>query len=1052
MKQKLCLLLACCICSVMSLAQTRTITGTVRAAETSKPVAGATISDRSGNASTLSDEQGKFRLTIADTVRVLMVSNIGFASLEIPLNGQNVIDVKLEVASSQLEDVVVIGYGSAKKSDLTGAVGSVSAQKITSRGTTSVMEALQGAVPGVDITQSSAKPGAGFNLQIRGQNSLTGGNPLYVVDGIVTPDINFLNPSDIQRIDILKDASSTAIYGSRGSNGVVIIQTKRADNTRSGALNVSYDGYYGVRKLARLPEFMDGREWIDYRAYAYFEFNRNLGQWRNNFSTADLGRIIMSNTNGSGAPVVAPRLYNEEYTDWMDLVYRDGQQQNHYINLTGSANKLSYNMGFGYQKEQGNFAQEDFDRFNLKASVNHKASDKFQVGATINLSQLLNNLGSGSAYDKLDRMAPFFTPYHPDGSVVVQPGSNPNIQSDRGFTGTNSPLAEINAEKRETRRYDILATAFAELTLMKGLDVRTTFSPRLGRERYGQFLDRIEDTYVGGVPRPDRSGISENSESFEYTWDNMVNYRTQFGADHNLSAQGVFSLFSTRNENVRVASTKLPYSSDWYNLFSGTFDPQNSSSSYSETALVSYLGRVNYDFKGKYLLTASLRFDGSSKLAQKWTNFPSFAFAWKMSQESFLNNVDWLSDLKLRFSYGNSGNNNGVGPFATITSPNIGNNILYNFGSTVWSGFAPGSPVNLNLSWEKTREINLGVDFSLLKGRINGSVDVYDKLSDGLLMSRRLAIESGVTSMQDNVGSVNNRGIEVVLNTVNVQSNNFSWNTTFTFTSNKNKIVSLYGKKEDVVGEARFIGQPISVIYDYRVLGIWTDQEYRDQKTVYDNHSAIPGEAKVADINGDNRLTADDRTILGTPFPDWVGSVLSNFRFKNWDLSIFVNTRQGMFVLDQFSRVYRDMAGRSTLKAKDFKYYVPAGVPMPDWDNFVMDANGNPIDIRFKTTTTETLDAEYPNYQNNAGPFYGNNAYYKDASFVKVKNITLGYTFNRSIFERAGISRFRVYANVLNPFVFTKYDGYDPEYATTSVNGGNGPSTITYQLGVNVNF
>jgi TonB-linked SusC/RagA family outer membrane protein len=1052
MKSKLTLLLGFIFYCSGLWAQGRVITGTVTSIETNQPIAGATVEEAGGKASVITDQQGKFSITVASTSDTLSISYVGYTPLKVAIGNQSNLTIQLNTERKSLDDVVVIGYGSAKKSDLTGSVGSVSAQKIASRGSTSVMEALQGTVPGVDITQNSTKPGAGFNILIRGQNSLNGGGPLYVVDGIVTADITFLNPSDIQRIDILKDASSTAIYGSRGSNGVVIIQTKKADNVKASRLNVSYDGYYGVRTTARLPEFMNGREWIDYRAYAYLEFNRTTRQWRNDFSKADLGRIIMSHTNGSGAPVVAPRLYNQEYTDWYDLVYQDGQQQNHYLNVSGSANKLTYNIGFGYQNEKGNFANEVFNRYNLKASMNHKASDYFQTGATITLSQLLNDMGSSTAYDKIDRMAPFFTPYHPDGSVVVQPGSNPNIQSDRGFTGTNSPLAEINSENRETRRHDILATAFVEVSPLKSLSIRSTFSPRFLRNRYGQFLDRIEDTYVGGIPRPERSATSENSEAFEYTWDNLVNYKTNIGSDHTISALGVFSVYSTRAENLRVSTRALPYSSEWYNMFSGAFDPQNSSSSYAETKLVSYLGRVNYDYKGKYLATASLRYDGSSKLADKWTSFPSFAVAWRMSQEPFLQTTDWLTELKLRFSYGNSGNNNGVGPFATMASPNSASNILYNFGADVWSGFSPGNPVNQNLTWEKTRELNLGIDFGFLNNRINGSIELYDKLSDGLLMSRKLAIESGVASMQDNIGSVNNRGIELSLNTINVQTNNFSWNTTFTFASNKNKIVTLYGKKEDVIGEARFIGKPISVIYDYRVLGLWTKAEYDNGSSVYLNYTAIPGEAKIADINDDKRINTEDRTILGSPFPDWVGSLSSTWRYKNWDLSVFINTRQGMFVLDQFSAVYRDMAGRSTLKAKDFNYYVPAGVPMPDWDNFVFDASGKPIDITFKTTTEEKTNATIPNYQNNAGAYYGNNAYYKDASFVKVKNITLGYTLNRNILQKAKINRLRVYANVLNPFVFTKYDGYDPEYATVAINSGNGPSTITYQIGVNLDF
>ncbi|MFC5284080.1 SusC/RagA family TonB-linked outer membrane protein [Pedobacter alpinus] len=1011
------------------------------------PLPGVSVTVKGTSNASITDANGRYAISNVPENGVLVFSFIGMKTQEVQVSERTSINVTLEYNAIAMEEAVVVGYGAMKKADVTGAVGSVSAERIAERGTTSVMEALQGNVAGVEIRQNSAKPGSGFNIQIRGQNSLAGGNPLYVVDGIVTSDIDFLNPSDIARIDVLKDASSTAIYGSRGSNGVVIVTTKRAENAKPGKLNLTYDGYFGSRNIAegRLPEFMDGRDWAEYRAYAYVEFNRATKTFRENM---DPGRAIMSHTNGTtGAPVVAPRLYNQEYTDWQSLLQRDGQQQNHYLNASGTANNLSYNFGVGYQNEVGNFVQEYFNRYSIKASLNHKPSKYFQLGATINLSQITGDLGSGQAYSDLDKMAPFFTPYHPDGTVVVQPGAEPNIQSNRGFTGTRSPLATITTSKNERRRGDVLASAYLEVSPIEGLDIRSAFQPRFYRNRIGQFSDIVQDIYLGLIPDPTRSGRTENDEIFEYTLDNTVNYRKVLNEKHNIWATGLFSLYSTRSEGVTYAARNLPYASQWYNLQSGVFDPANSSSAYSESNLLSYMGRINYDYMGKYYLTASLRTDGSSKLRRRWATFPSFALGWRLSEESFLKDIEWVNNLKLRFSYGNSGNNN-INPYITQLSPNIGNTVLYNFGSTLWSGFGPGGPVNPNLTWERTRESNLGLDFDIFRNRISGSVELYDKLSSGLLSQRTLAIESGVDKMTDNVGSISNKGIELSLNTVNIKGRNFNWSTSFNFTRNRNAIVELYGKKEDVPGEKRFIGQPINVQFDYRFLGVWTQAEYDAGKTVYSNYTAIPGEAKVADTNGDGRLTPEDRVVLGSSDPTWSGGFMSRMQFKKWDFSFNLYTRQGLLIDDQFARAYLDFNGRSTQKLKNFDYYVPAGTVVPDWGNFVFNTNGQPIDVKYKKTTEEHV-GKYPNYFERGGAFYGSNAYYKDPSFVKVKNITLGYTFNQKFLDKMRVNRLRVYANILNPFVFTEYEGYDPEYATTRLNEGNGPSTVTYQFGVN---
>ncbi len=1037
------------------------ISGQVTSEEDPNGLPGVNIVEAGTTNGTVTDINGDFSLEVSSGDAKIIFSSVGYVTEEIEVGNRSVINVNLISDITSLGEIVVVGYGTMERKDVTGSVGSMEGESVQSRGTTNVMDGMQGLVAGVDIQQTSVRPGSGFNINIRGLNSLnTDIKPLFVVDGIVTNDIDFLNPNDIDRIDILKDASSTAIYGSRGSSGVVIITTKNADHTRAGKLNVSYDGFYGIKKTARMPDFMSGREFAEYRASAYWTFNRSTNEW--GFANDDTGTIIMSHTDGvTGSPVWANRLYEEDYTDFTELVTRDGSQQNHYINLSGSNENLSYNVGVGYQNEKGNFLNEELDRYNLKLSVNHRASDLIEIGATTNFALTETSFGSGDAIMDITRMAPFFTPYNPDGSPVVQPGRNgPENMTDRGMTGTPNPLATMNSQTNDARRYDFLASAYIQVSPIEGLDLRSTILPRYYRERTGFFQDIIQDTYLEREPyQTIRIGRSENDEYFEYTWDNMINYKKTFGERHTINATGVFSVYRTRREALQIEANTLPYSSYWYNLFSGTpvlsgeLGDEGSASLYQESALISYLGRVNYDFSNKYLATASLRYDGASRLADKWAAFPSFALAWRVSEEAFLSSSK-INDLKVRLSYGYSGTNQGVSPYATITGPNTASNIFYNFGSEVVTGFPPGSPVNLNLTWEKTREFNIGVDFGIFGSRISGSVDMYDKLSDGLLLDRNLAIESGVISMEDNIGSVSNKGIEVALNTVNVETEAFQWTTNFTFSLNKNKIVSIYNEDEDDTGNRWFIGEPVEVIYDYKFLGVFTQADYEAGQTVYDNYTANPGEAKILDRDGNNILNADDKMVLGSPMPKWIGGITSTMRYKNFDFSFNIFTRQGMFVNDEFSETFIAYGGRSR-RHIDYDYYIPAGVQVPDWDNFVFDANGYAIDITTKTTTEEHI-GEYPLYLNNGGAFYAANdsrlPYYKDASFVKVKNITLGYTFNKDMLEKAGISRLRIYANVLNPFVFTEYEGYDPEYAETSVNAGNTIANITYQFGVNLQF
>ncbi|MDR2148707.1 MAG: TonB-dependent receptor [Tannerella sp.] len=1042
-KKKLCRLalfsLLSVFCSLAANAQQRTISGRVTDAAGGEPVIGAVIQVKGTSNGTSSDVDGKFSFTVPELGGTLVVSYLGYQTQELPLN-KTAFDIALREDVTNLDEVVVIGYGEVKKRDLTGAVGSVTADRITGVGTNSVMSALQGATPGVDILTSSARPGSGFRIQIRGQNSLNPGNPLYVVDGIVVDDIDFLSPNDIQNIDVLKDASSTAIYGSRGSNGVVIIRTKGVLEGIN-KFSISYDGYAGVRSLARIPDFMDGREVIDYRTSMYYTWNPTAELFE--LSEANKTAVLQNSRN------INTRLYNQDYVDWLNAGTDNGNVQSHSINIAGITGNMTYNIGGGYQKEKGNFMDEEMDRYTLRASFNHKATSWFSTGASINMSHLLVGTGSEQGYRDLFRMMPFFDTHDENGEYLRQPGIGASINGAGNFTSSGNPLIEIESGTEERKFYNVMGSVFAEITPVKGLSIKTTFMPRLSQRRVGRYYGITPD-------RTSDIARTEHRTRFEYTWDNVINYTRTFAEKHNVGLTLINEVYETSSESLAVGAEKFPNNVEWYNIFTGTLRPGDNSAGYSEETLLSWAARVNYDYAGKYLLTATVRRDGSSKLAEKWATFPSVALAWRITEEDFMNDSKWLSNLKLRASLGWSGNNNGVDPYGTQFSPATGTPIRYDFNGTMIQGFAPGTPVNTMLTWEKTREINVGLDFGLIGGRISGSLDWYDKLSDGLLMGRNLSRESGVDRMTDNIGSVNNRGIELGLSTVNVKTKNMEWRTSFVFSRNKNAIRSLYGKEEDVPSESRFIGEPINVLYDYKVDGTYSLAEWKAASADERNKMKItnPGAAKVLDITGDGEITTDDRVILYQIDPKWTGSLTSTLKVYGFDFSFNIYARQGTHVSDAFSAEFLGAALTDRGRPKvNFDYYVPEGAPRIDWNNFDTDPDGQKW-VTWGTSTEHVGKYPIGTAVLNGG-FYGNNGRYQDVSFIKVRNITLGYSLPKNVLQYVKLEQFRVYLNVMNPFVFTDYIGWDPEWATSGQGGsggGNGPSSIVYQAGVNLKF
>ncbi|SDL03998.1 TonB-linked outer membrane protein, SusC/RagA family [Catalinimonas alkaloidigena] len=969
-------------------------------------IPGVNVLEKGTTNGTITDIEGRFVLNVSDNA-TLVFSAVGYLSQEAMVGSQTSLSITLEDDVKALEEVVVVGYGTTRKSDITGAVSSVGAKEIVARGTTSPMAALQGQVAGVNITSNTGLPGSGFNINIRGVNSLSssGGQPLFVVDGVMTDNINFLNPMDIERIDILKDASSTAIYGSRGSNGVVIVTTKSGTGLQ-GKTQFSYQGYVGMRTIANMPDFLDAEEGVLYT------MNRDIHKklYRGDALTAP-DDLYGFPSSGDDHAYWLDVINNKKYYDWTGEMLKPSVQTNHFISAAGGSDKVSFLVGAGYQGENGNIKSQNYQKFNFKGRVDANVTKQWSMGANINLAYTDRELRSENAMRQLFRM-PLYTPAYDDNGEWIQVPM-------RGISGNVSPIGELMHNKFNTQQYYLISNFYLDFKPIDWISLKSTFSPNTRFTREGTYWD----------PAATKSGSGaqmSNAIDFSYIWDNQLHAGRQFGA-HRIDYDFIYSMQLNRYEYLYGYGWDLPFNSEFYNLGSANF--LNTASSFQKSTLMSYTNRVNYSFLDKYILTATARWDGSSKLApgHKWAFFPSAAVAWRVSEEDFLRNISAVNNLKLRLSYGYTGNNN-INPYVTQFAVNT--QTYYDWNGNVANGFRPSAIANKQLTWERTREWNLGVDFGLLNNRISGEVNIYDRLSLDLLMERKLAVPTGWASMMDNVGSVSNKGIEVQLRTINVRTKDFSWETNFTFSSNRNAIVELYGKKEDDVPNRWFIGEPVQVVYAMEFDGVWQKDELAEA-----DRRTLEGTAKVKDLNGDGVIDIDnDMRVLGSPLPTWMGGLSTTFRYKGFDLTANVYTKQGVFIYSPFHREFTDFNSKQIL---DVPYYV----------------RDNPItEARYSNTYPQ------PTYQ---GQYWGEDAedygypgFNKDASFVRLQNVTLGYTLPASALERIGIADLRVYVNALNPYVWTKYEGFDPEWGGASMSGENANSTAfsIYQLGTTINF
>jgi len=1014
---------------------------------------GVNIQEKGTKNGTSTDFEGSFKINVSNSKAILVISYLGFQTQEVSVAGKSKVNVSLAEQSNSLNEVVIVGYGTAKKTDVTGAVNTLGAAKITERNVTNPMEAIQGGIAGVQVTSNSGRIGDGFNVIIRGSNSINkdGSKPLFIVDGVPTDNIDFLNPQDIARMDVLKDASSAAIYGSRGGSGVIIVTTKSGTTAKSG-VTVTFDSSYGNKQAVRLPKFMSPEKWWYYHQSAFLANNLSA----TNPTHMDTTPAELTNLVGAGGTntVFFQRVAKNQSYDWQDNVLKTGMTQNNYLNVSGrSDNGLSYNIGLGAQKETGVVDQESIEKYNFKAGLNHKVNDKISFGVNLTISKSKDQLGSPFAMQEAFRQNPFTSPWALDaagnemiGTYAPQPGTLRYANASTGplvfnKTGSYNPFLEISNSSDEISRLTSIGSVFAEYKATNWLSFRSTFSAGHTSAREGRSLGAQTDfgSKNGNLP----SGDVTNMTNFNYTWDNQFNINYTLKEDHDFSFLGLMSLYSNTTETFFQASRQNPFETGFYNLASGaqstytlaplngnypTLIPSGVFFPYTKNTLESYAARFNYAYKGRYLLTASIRADGSSVLAEenKWTSFPSVALGWNIHKEGFMTNLNAVSNLKLRASIGYTGNDN-VQPYSSLsllTTPTY-----YDFNGTAANGYSSANLGNKELGWEKTREINLGLDFGFINNRISGSVDVYDRLSDDLLFQQALPLEIGIPTITSNVGSVSNKGIEVALTTKNIQTKNVSWETSFTFTKNVNELVSIYGQdKVSDIGNNLFIGENIHSYYNYVFDGVWQPSE----AALATSYGQKPGEMKVKDLNNDGKIDPNgDRAIIGNYDPKWAGSFSTSLRVKQFDLSLSLITNQGMTVLSGFHDNFADVQDRGRQKL--------------DLDDFYVPANGAGIPEQY--SNTNPLGGAL-----GVGALYASNAsFYKDASFVKIQNIAFGYSLDDELVQRLKIKSMRFYVNVLNPFVFTEYEGYDPEWATAGF-AVNRVATTTVQMGVSLKF
>jgi TonB-dependent starch-binding outer membrane protein SusC len=1023
------LLLCTGLLVVSALAQNRiTVKGRITN-ERSQPIANASVVVKGTSTGTTTNDNGDFEIT-APSNGTLVVSSVGYPTREIAVNGQATHNLALTTAASDMEQVVVIGYGTARKRDVTGSTVTVKGETLNEIKAPNVINQLQGRAAGVDIVNNSSQIGATGQIRIRGNRSLSGNNdPLIVVDGMAYGgSLNDIAQENIASVDILKDASATAIYGSRGSNGVIIITTKRGANQKAVT---TYNGYVGMSEAIGTYRLFNGQE------YAAFKDAAKAGN--SNVANANIYALTSDEQANLAAGVS---------TDWQDLLLTKGIRTSHDVGVRGGTERTQFYFGLGYYRETGIIHDQELDRYSLNFNIDHKMSERIKIGftsfTTLNRS---NRLGT-NAYGSATRLSPLFKPYKDDGTLNFQPA----IQQALDNTQIN-PLTSIGNNDLIVgfaRRMQLQDNFYGELKILKDLKFRTTFG-------YG-WSQSISDNYTGPNTvfntnsNTSGSNLSQNnSEGWQYTINNSLEYNTTFAGKHKLTALALQEVQKNWFRGQQFNGTGVPadFLQDYNWQQVNSINPQGGS--FNERALLGYMGRVIYTFNDKFVFTGTVRADAASVLApgHQWTTYPAFSAAWNLDREKFMENVQFVNNLKLRAGWGISSNQS-INPYQTLGT--LGTS-FYNFGSgsTVGTnyvaGYSVGTAPNPNLSWEKTSGLNIGIDFSTLNNRLSGTLDYYNNKTNDILLSKGLPLSSGLSSQLLNVGTVKTSGFEVTLSSVNVRSKSgFNWTTDATVFFSREEILQLQDPnlKQDL-GNGWFVGQPLTVIYDYKKIGIWQSSEAA-KAAVY---GVAPGDIKIEDKDNSNTITSADRQIVGNFQPDFVAGLTNRFQYKNVDLNIVMFGRFGQTV----AVTYLSADGGAN------------GYP------FFMNSRVEQLKVDYWTPTNPTNAFPQPDAGRD-GLQYTSTLTYQDGSFIKIRSIDLGYNFS---IKRGGIQSLRAYVAAQNPFILwsplVKDElGIDPEGNgtgnTVGTQGGGAtavpgraitvgmgvPPTRQFIVGVNLRF
>lgn len=1025
-KRLLSLFILLCLIPIWAFAQTVTVKGIVKDGM-GEPVIGASVIETGTTNGMITDLDGNFTIKVPANAN-LTISFVGYQTQTVDVAGRTSLQIVLKDDTKALEEVVVVGYGTARKSDVTGSISNVNAKTLKEVPSQNFTQALQGRVAGVEINRTSSRPGSEQQIRIRGTRSLNASNdPLIVLDGIPFPgNISDINPNDIKTIDILKDASSTAIYGSRGANGVILITTNKGVQ---GKATVSYNGYYGIVTLFSEYPMMNGPEFVKLREIAA----------SNGASWGAMGTMDDTSVN----------------TNWQDLIFKTGLSTNHDITVSAGTEKGSYNFGATYYKETTVLPDQGFERMSMRGTVDQEIGKFLKVGITTQNSYSKTEGEQSAPIYNILQMNPTISPYNSDGSIrdeVLELNSSDKLLNPLLYKS----VGEKHADDRKT--FASYNSAYAEVKFIDGLKYRLNLGLNYRQSNYGKFV-APGTPYMAYNADLAEATIS-NALTTNWTVENLLMYDKKFGK-HSINAVAMYSAERTTYSYSTASATGVTADAVQYhnlglNSDKVTIDPNKQK--YWQRGLLSYMARAAYSYDNRYMLSATFRSDGSSVLAdgKKWHTYPAVSAGWNIRNESFMDNIDWLSSLKLRVGYGQT-SNQAIDPYATLGAMKA---VYYTTGSSGITGYFPTSVANANLGWEYSATWNYGVDFGLFDGRLSGTFEYYSQRTKDILMQLSLPGTSGIASPYwQNIGETSNKGWELSLKGIIFENKNgWSWDVGFNIYGNRNRIEALAGEQDRDTGNSWFEGEAIDAIYDYKKVGIFQKGEEAVAAAMYPG--AKPGDIKVAynlvdgdpvtfDENGipSREINASDRQVIGTAEGNFQGGFNTTVAYKNFDLSIIGAFKSGGTLI-------------STLHS-------PQG-----YLNMLSGRRGN---IKVDYWTEDNPTNAYPTPGGTTGgqdaPAYASTLAYFDASYLKIRTITLGYNFSEKLLNNIGLSRARVYVTVQNPFViFSPYHdetGLDPEpnslvRENSATEGGlpkrllsigtNTPSTRTFLVGLNLTF